>query len=160
PCELGLEAGTELEQRRQSAPRDDLAGGGSQDPGHALQQRRLAGAVVSEEPDRRALGHLEVDVAERPELLRRRPSETDDPFLQRRVSLVREQESLRDAPDADRGGHRRLRAPRRSRLRRDRTRRARRRTGPTPPRAPAPSARGTTTDRRPLAGSWSPCEHH
>ena len=53
--ELGVEAGAELEQRGQPAPGDDLALVRLQDAGDALEQRRLAGAVVAEDPDRRAL---------------------------------------------------------------------------------------------------------
>ena len=105
PVSSRMEAGTELEQRRQATPRDDLAHRGLQDPGDALQQRRLARAVVSEEADRLALRDLEVGVTERPEVLVRDPAEVDGAFLQRRVPLVVEAEALGDGADLDRGSH-------------------------------------------------------
>ena len=64
--ELGVEPGAELEQRRDPAARDDLTAGRAQDPGDALEQRRLARAVVTEQADGRALRHLEVDVLAAP----------------------------------------------------------------------------------------------
>ena len=69
--QLGVEAGAELEQRGHPAARADLALGRLQDAGDALQQRRLARAVVAEQPDGRALLDVEVDVVERREVLER-----------------------------------------------------------------------------------------
>ena len=103
PGELVVEAGAELEQRGHAAPRDDLAPRRLQDPGDALEQRRLAAAVVAEDADRRTRLDVEVDVLERHERLVRDPAVVDDPFLQRRVVLVVELELLRDAADLDRG---------------------------------------------------------
>ena len=107
-----------------SRPRDDLTLVGLEDPGDALEQRRLARPVVTEDPDRRALLDLDVDVVERDEVLERDAPEVDHPLLQRRVVLVVEAEVLRDVTDLDRGGHL-PRAPRRSSLRCDRTPRSR-----------------------------------
>ena len=103
--QLGVEAGAELEQRGEPAAGDDLALVGLQDPGDALQQRRLARAVVAEDADGRALLDVDVDVVERDEVLERDAPEVDHLLLQRRVVLVVEPEVLRDVPDLDRGGH-------------------------------------------------------
>ncbi len=100
-----MEARAELEQRREPAAGHDLALRRLEDAGDALQQRRLAGAVVSEQTDGRALLDVEVDVGERPELLERDAPEVDHPLLQRGVVLVVQAEVLRDPPDLDRGGH-------------------------------------------------------
>jgi hypothetical protein len=105
PGELGMEARAQLEQRRQPAARDDLAVVGLQDPGDALQQRRLARAIVTEDPDRRSFLDLDVDVVERDEVLERDAPEVDHPLLQRRVVLVVETEMLRDVTDLDGRGH-------------------------------------------------------
>ena len=110
--ELVVETRAELEQRGHASPRDDLAPGRLQDAGDALEQRRLAAAVVPEDADRRALLDVEVDVLQSHERLVGDPAVMDDPFLQRRVVLVVELELLRDAADLDRRRH--LRAPRRS----------------------------------------------
>ena len=69
PGQLGVEAGAELEQRRHLAARAAAALVGLEDPGQALQQRALARAVGADEAVRDALGDLERDVAQRPELL-------------------------------------------------------------------------------------------
>ena len=70
--ELGVEAGAQLQQRRHPPAEADRARRGPQDPGDALQQGRLARAVVADQADRRALLDREGDVAERPEVLRLR----------------------------------------------------------------------------------------
>ena len=106
PVSSGWKPGAELEQRGEPAARDDLALVRLQDPGDALQQRRLARAVVAEDADGRARLDVDVDVVERDEVLERDAPEVDHPLLQRRVVLVVEAEVLRDVADLDRGGHR------------------------------------------------------
>ena len=61
PGELVVESRTELEQRGHPPSGDDLAPGGLQDAGDALEQRRLAAPVVPEDPDGRARLDVEVD---------------------------------------------------------------------------------------------------
>ena len=63
--QLGVEAGAELDQRDDAARHLDTA---ARRPRHArdqLQQRRLAGAVRSDDAEARAFRDLEADVAER-----------------------------------------------------------------------------------------------
>ena len=67
--EIGVEAGAELEERREPPSITDGAGGGSQDPRDALQQRGLPGAVVADQAQRGPLRDVERDIAKRPELL-------------------------------------------------------------------------------------------
>ena len=106
PVSSGWKPAPSSSERGQPAPRHDLALVGLQDPGDALQQRRLARAVVAENADGRALLDVDVDVVERDEVLERDAPEVDHPLLQRRVVLVVEAEVLRDVADLDRGGHR------------------------------------------------------
>jgi hypothetical protein len=64
-----MEAGADLEQARHPAPDRDPSLGRLGDPRQDLEQRRLAGAVVADDADHLAALDLEVDVAQRPELL-------------------------------------------------------------------------------------------
>jgi hypothetical protein len=67
--EIGVEAGTQLEQGGEATPGHDAAGGGAQGAGHALEQGGLARAVVAEEGEGLPLGDLERHVVERLEHL-------------------------------------------------------------------------------------------
>ena len=69
-----LESRAQLEQRRDLLDPGDRAGRRGEDARDALQERRLARAVVAEQPDGRSFGDVELDVAQRVELLARRPS--------------------------------------------------------------------------------------
>ena len=102
PRELGMEPGTELEQRREAATLEDRPRGRAEDPGYALQQRRLARAVVPDQAERRALPHLERDVAERPEVLGA-AARGEQTLLERGRLLPVDAEALGDVADLDRG---------------------------------------------------------
>src|SRR6185369_16798847 len=69
PGELGMEAGAELEQRRDLPRCGDPPTFRPQDAGDALQQRALARSVLADQPERAPLWHLERDALERVELL-------------------------------------------------------------------------------------------
>ena len=81
--EVGVEAGAELEQGGDAAPGADRAARRAHRAGDALEQRRLAAAVVAEEADGLALRHVEGDALQRPELLARVAPGADDALLQR-----------------------------------------------------------------------------
>ena len=68
-AEFGVESGAEFEQRGDAAVNTDRAGSGMQDPGHHLQERALAGAVLPDDAEGLAALDLEADVVERPEIL-------------------------------------------------------------------------------------------
>src|SRR5690606_26148784 len=71
-----------------------------------LQQRRLAGAVATQEAEGLAGGHLEGDVAHGPEVLVDRRATAHEGRLQRLVALVVQPELLGDVVDDDgRLGH-------------------------------------------------------
>ena len=103
PGELGVEARAELEQRGQPAPGDDLALVRLQDAGDALQQRRLARAVVAEDADRGALFDVEVDVVEGDEVFERDPPEVDHPSPSATCSARGRAGSASRRADLDRG---------------------------------------------------------
>ena len=66
--ELLVEAGSDLEQAPDAAADLGAALGRERDPREDLEQRRLARAVASDDAQDLALGHLERDVAKRPDL--------------------------------------------------------------------------------------------
>ena len=99
--EVGVEAGAELEERCQPAAHADLAGGRGENAGDALEQRRLARAVVAEDAERLALLDRDVDPVERLELLVVPAPEPDEPLLQRVRRFRRDAERLRHAVDDD-----------------------------------------------------------
>ena len=74
--EILLETRAQLEEGRDPLDPRDRARGGREDARDALQQRRLPRPVVAEEPDGRALGDVELDVAQRVELFSRRTCPT------------------------------------------------------------------------------------
>ncbi len=98
---LRLEAGAELQHGGQVTAEQDLAGRRLEDPGDALEEGRLSRAVPAEDPERLALGDLELDVAQRPELLEGDLAGVDDPLLQGGVLLLVEPEALGDVLDVD-----------------------------------------------------------
>src|SRR5690606_12114236 len=116
--QLRVEPGPQLEQRRDLAVHRDAAPVRPVDPRHALEQRALARAVVADEAEGLALGHLERHAVERPELLVDGALEAaEDRRLERRVPLVDETEALGDVDDLDGGLTHRSTAPRRARAR-------------------------------------------
>ena len=80
-----MEAGAELEQRGDAAAACAIVPRGrAHDAGDALEQRRLARAVVAEQARASRPGRpANVDVAQRPELLVGRLAEVDDALLER-----------------------------------------------------------------------------
>ena len=96
PRQLGVEAGPELEEGGDLAPGGDLALLGREDPGQALQEGALARPVLADHRERGALGDLERDVLQGPELVVLGPPAAQHRGLQRVVALLVEAEHLRD----------------------------------------------------------------
>src|SRR3954451_22732853 len=67
------------------------------DAGDQLQQRRLAAAVLADDAERLAGQHVDVDVADRPQLAPCRPLPGNQHLLQRPRRLVAQQELAREA---------------------------------------------------------------
>ena len=67
--QLGVEPGAHLQQGTHPAPRTGHARRRLRDPGEDLEQRALPGAVAADHAEGLTLGHLEVDVPQRPHLL-------------------------------------------------------------------------------------------
>ena len=59
PGDLGVEPGPELDQRGDPPVDHQAAAGGLGDAGQQLEERRLAGAVLADDPEGRAAGDLE-----------------------------------------------------------------------------------------------------
>ena len=97
PGELGLEAGAELEQRGDAAADGGAPAGRAEDPGDDPQERRLAGAVAPDEPDRLARLDREGDVLQRLHLACGDAAARDDELLQRPRRLRIDEEAARDA---------------------------------------------------------------
>ena len=87
PGEVGVEAGAELEQRRDAAAGLDAAARRLDDPRDEPQQRRLARAVAPDEPDRLAGLDDDRDVAQRLHLARAEPPAGDEHVLERALRL-------------------------------------------------------------------------
>ncbi len=102
PGQLGVEAGTELEQRGDLPGRVDAAAVGPEDARHALEQRRLPRAVLAHEPVRLPPRDVERDVAQGPQVLVPGPPAAHERRLQRLVPLVVQPVPLRDVDDGDR----------------------------------------------------------
>ena len=77
-----MEPGAELEQRPDAPADIDTSGRRLDDPGEQAEERRLAGTVASDEPDRAAGIDVEGHVAERTHLRRLRPAARHDDILQ------------------------------------------------------------------------------
>ena len=103
--QLGMEAGSELEERGDLAVGLDAPLFRPEDVGHALEQGALSRPVLADERVRRPFGHLERHVPQRPELLVLHPGAAHDRRLQRLVALVVEAVLLRDVVDDDGGAH-------------------------------------------------------
>ena len=101
--QLVVEAGAELQDRRQVPAHRRNAGGGLQDPRDHLEQRALAGAVAAHDPQRLAAVDAEIDVAQRPELLvGQRPTHpVDRVLLERRDALLGQPVAEGDPLEAD-----------------------------------------------------------
>src|SRR5450830_1638439 len=97
-----MEPGTHFEERRHATTGHDPPRIGEEDLRNALEQRRLSGAVVADQRERTSMRDLQVDIAERPELLEGGPPPTHHRGLQRLVALVVDAESLRDTLDRNR----------------------------------------------------------
>src|SRR5262245_56667039 len=68
-CELGVEAGADLEQARHPATDGDAASAGLGDAREDLQEGRLSGAVAANDPHHFPASYLERDLSQRRELL-------------------------------------------------------------------------------------------
>ena len=100
-AEVGMEAGAELEQRADPAADVDPSRRRLDDPGDQPQQRRLAGAVAADEPDRLPRLDGERHVFERLHVLRVGAAAQDEQLLQA-ARLVRvDAEAARDPVDPD-----------------------------------------------------------
>jgi len=73
PRELGVEAGTDLEEAADGSAQPDLALAGLGDAAEDLQQRALPGAVSADEAENLSAADFEVYVREGPELFYRSP---------------------------------------------------------------------------------------
>src|SRR5262249_50625415 len=69
PRELGMESGSDLEQAADASPDHRATLRRRRDPRQDLQQRRLAGAVPTDDAEHLALVELERHVLERPDVL-------------------------------------------------------------------------------------------
>ena len=96
-----MEAGPQLEQRRDLAVDADRPLVRPQDARHALQQRALARAVLTDEPERRSFRDLERHVLQGEELLVAGTAAAHDRGLEALVALVVEPEPLRHVIDDD-----------------------------------------------------------
>ena len=96
-----MEAGAELEQAADAPARGDLPAGRLDDPGDEPQQRRLAGAVATDEPDGLARLDVHRDAVERPDLLRPGAASRDQELLQRLCLAGAHDEPPRDVLDGD-----------------------------------------------------------
>ncbi len=79
--QVGVEAGTQFEERRDAALHADRTRGGLVDAGDAAEHRRLARTVVADEPEGRAGLDAEVDVTQRPEVVVALAAAGDDALL-------------------------------------------------------------------------------
>ena len=104
-AQLHVEAGAEFEQRGQTADVRHAPALGTKDAGEALEQRALARAVRTDDTEGLAGKDLEIDVAERPELLVPRAAPLEDRRLEVLVLLLVEPEALPQLFD-DNGGAR------------------------------------------------------
>ena len=96
-----VEAGTQLEERREATVDFRCALVGSEDSGQHLQQGALARAVAADDPERGAVRDLQVQAPECPEFLVADPVPGQDGGLQRPVPVVRETELLSQPVQGD-----------------------------------------------------------
>jgi len=69
PAQLGMEAGTDLQQAGNTAADGDPALGGLRNPAEDLEQGRLAGTIAADDAEGLPVLDLEGDVLQRPEFL-------------------------------------------------------------------------------------------
>ena len=101
-AELHVETDTELDERREHALDEHLAGVGAIDPGDRLQQRRLSGAVPADYPEALTFLDREVDVAkDGVRFVRRSPQRVEEMLSHGVSALVRDSERLRDPTHLD-----------------------------------------------------------
>src|SRR5207253_2924499 len=93
------------EQRGQPSDGSNGARRGLEDPRHALEQRALPGAVVTEESDGGSRFDAQADVVERLERLVRDAAEVDHPLLRGGVLLAVQLERFGDPFDLHCGCH-------------------------------------------------------
>src|SRR5213082_2831274 len=92
-----MEAGAQLEDRRDRALGLQNAAGGTRDVAQKLEQRALARAVLADDPYRLAACNLERDVFKRGEdgVARNAGNQLDEPVDRARVEVVLLRQSLR-----------------------------------------------------------------
>ena len=103
--QLGLKAGAELQERGEAAAQADLARCGLQDTADALEEGRLARAVVTDDTQGLAFADGETDVLKRVKDLGRTRFGVQQALFQRLMALVVNLELLGDAFDVDHGRH-------------------------------------------------------
>src|SRR5688500_17990108 len=96
-----MESRAELEQRGDAPANLDASLRRLDDPGDQLQQRRLAGAVPADEPDRIARLRPHGYSAQRPDVLAAAPAARHDQLLESSRLLRVDTEPTRDLVDAD-----------------------------------------------------------
>ena len=105
--QFGMEAGTQLEQRRHAAMHPHRPAVGLQDAGHAFQEGRLARAVVADHAEHFAFTHVERDILEGDELVEPIATLGSDSLLQRVGAFTVDPERLGEVIDLeDDVGHR------------------------------------------------------
>ena len=95
-----MEAGPDLEQRRDAAVDRDRCRVGLDDAGEQLEQRRLARAVAADDADGLAVRDLERDAVERRELVVDAAPAADDRRLERRLAAAVDAVALLGSVDA------------------------------------------------------------
>ena len=98
-----MEARADLQHGGHAPAGGDGAGVGGQDLGDALEQGGLARSVVPHEPEGLALGDVEGDVLQRPEVLVDAAAALQDGALEGLVAVVVDPEALGDILDAHGG---------------------------------------------------------
>src|SRR5262249_48622356 len=102
-AEFGAEPRAEFQHRGDAAVRLDKARRGLERSADDLQQRRLAGAVASNDPDGLAARYLEAHVIERREFVIELAPRSDQELLQAIARLLEQPKAFSDAYGADGG---------------------------------------------------------
>ena len=103
--QLGVEAGADLKHGGHASRRGDCSPVRGEDLRDALEQRRLARTVVSEQAEGLALRDLEGDVVKGPELLELRARTLQERTLEGLVAVLVDAEALGDALHRNRVRH-------------------------------------------------------
>ena len=101
PGEVGVEAGAQLQHRGDGAADLHRARVRRDDPRQQLQEGALARPVVAHDRHRLARADVEVDVVDRPEVLRGGAAAAQHGLLERGVALVDQPEAARHPAQAD-----------------------------------------------------------